>query len=352
MRIGARVDVTGHGLGILAVDNNDNTWNVELDDGDEGDFANTFITISADESKDALLHAAAAPLLSTGIRVVNHPAQPKPSGWTRFACFSDTHGLHDNIPSAACWPADVLLHAGDFTNTGEVDQIESLVRWLAAYPAEHRVVIAGNHDLTLDPKYYLIQEGWRRFHSAPLDCDRARAVLEEFDCIYLQDEQVEVRGYTIYGSPWQPAFCDWAFNLPRGTACWEKWSAIPEAVDVLMTHGPPYGRGDQTHAHRGHSGERVGCQDLRRAIEQRSVSVSVAGHVHEGYGVSHDGATLYVNASTCTHDYRPTNLPIVFDAPPPAELRAATTAAAASRRPHEVNRATTAEAQAALAGMV
>lgn len=264
-------------------------------------------------------------VLPTGIRLVSDvEAEAKPDGWTRFVCFSDTHGLHDQIPRKHCPAADVLLHGGDFTNTGELEQVDSFDKWLKAYPAKHKVVIAGNHDTTFHEDYYL-QRGATRFHrSAPYDCQHARGLLAS--CIYLEDSGAEVFGCTIYGSPWQPEFCDWAFNLPPGEELRQKWQQIPQTVDILMTHGPPHGYGDRTSRC-----TRVGCEELRKAIEQRSVSVSLAGHIHEGYGCTADDATLYVNASTCTHDYRPSNAPIVFDVPPPAELRAATEKAAAQR---------------------
>ena len=80
--------------------------------------------------------------LPSGIRLIDPVAPPpKPEGWTRFVCFSDTHGKHDQIPAEHRPAADVLLHAGDFTNTGEFEQIESFDRWLQQYPAEHCIVI-------------------------------------------------------------------------------------------------------------------------------------------------------------------------------------------------------------------
>ena len=36
------------------------------------------------------------------------------------------------------------------------------------------------------------------------------------NCIYLQDSTTQIYGLKIYGTPWQPEFCGWAFNLPRG----------------------------------------------------------------------------------------------------------------------------------------
>merc|ERR1719188_1298705 len=103
----------------------------------------------------------------------------------------------------------------------------------------------------------------------------------------------------------------------------EVWSKMPESVDVLLTHTPPRGHGDTTSA----SG-RVGCEMLTAAIQQRAVSVNVFGHIHAGYGCSTDDTTLYINASTCDSHDRPNNPPIVFDLPPPEELRAATRRAA------------------------
>lgn len=323
--VGAYVEVAGRGKGMLAMDNEDGTWNVEFDNS-EADIC----TDQLQPVRDPILD------LANGARIVDNPnAEPKPDGWTRFVCFSDTHGLHDAIPKSNRPSADVLLHAGDFTNTGEVEQVASLNEWLKAYPAKVKVVIAGNHDVTFHEEYYR-QTGALRFRDRDMvtladgsvdckDCQKVRELLK--DCIYLEDSSAEVCGYTIYGSPWQPAFCDWAFNLPQGEPLRERWMQIPESVDVLLTHGPPEGYVD-----RNSSDKRCGCPELRAAIEQRAVSVNVSGHIHEGYGYTADQATMYINASTCTHKYRPTNAPIVFDLPPAAELRAATQQAAARRR--------------------
>ncbi len=61
------------------------------------------------------------------------------------------------------------------------------------------------------------------------------------DVIYLEDSETTINGIRIWGSPWQPEFGGWAFNLPRGEECLEKWEMIPEGIDVLITHGPPIG---------------------------------------------------------------------------------------------------------------
>lgn len=325
MEVGARVNVNGR-IGLLATDNGDGTWCVELSDGDDTDIAEQDLVLAgelclsqlpANVAPEDHMARQAARELSTGIRIVDDPwAEAKPEGWTRFVCFSDTHGLHGTIPRRHRPPADVLLHAGDFTNTGELEQVKSFAEWLEAYPCSHRVVIAGNHDVTFHEEYYR-DRGAPRFHrNAPYDCGKAKGFFAK--CIYLEDAAAEVCGYSVYGSPWQPEFCDWAFNLARGEECREKWDLIPESTDILITHGPPANYGDLC-SH----GARAGCVDLLGAIRDRCIPVSVSGHIHEGYGCSADHATLYINASTCTHGYVASNPPIVFDAPPPDQLRAA-----------------------------
>jgi len=312
------VEVEGKGTGIIAMDNEDGTWNVELDDSFDCDVPASQLTLCSDQCIDELRsHIHGWPNdIRSGIEIID-PFSPKekPKGWTRVVCFSDTHGRHDKIPIENMPEADILLHAGDLTNTGELEQIESFNKWLSTYPATHKIVIAGNHDTTLDTDYYK-NRGGKRFHQEPYDCTKAHSLLS--NCIYLENESVEVVGYNIYGSPYTPEFCDWAFNLQRGAECSQAWEAIPDSIDILITHGPARGYGDQLDG-----AKRAGCVDLRYAIEQRNIPLHVFGHIHNSYGCvkSNDESTLHVNASTCTHQYSPTNPPILLDLPPPDELR-------------------------------
>src|SRR5579863_7984216 len=63
----------------------------------------------------------------------------------RLVVMSDTHGLHDKIGSLPA--GDVLVHAGDFMNSGlHPEKILSFNRWLAKQPIALRVVCGGNHD--------------------------------------------------------------------------------------------------------------------------------------------------------------------------------------------------------------
>uniref|UniRef100_A0A8C2MY03 Metallophosphoesterase domain containing 1 n=1 Tax=Cricetulus griseus TaxID=10029 RepID=A0A8C2MY03_CRIGR len=75
---------------------------------------------------------------------VPHDA-PKPPGYTRFVCVSDTHSRTDPIQMPY---GDVLIHAGDFTELGLPSEVKkfnewlALVLWLGIQPPE-RPSIAG-----------------------------------------------------------------------------------------------------------------------------------------------------------------------------------------------------------------
>jgi Icc-related predicted phosphoesterase len=236
---------------------------------------------------------------------VSSTLSTKPEGWLRFVCISDTHNrsMKISIPDG-----DVLIHAGDFTNSGTVSNTRDFNDFLLALPHRHKVVIAGNHDITFEPSYY--EKNWRRFHSKKQSCVDARAQLT--NCTYLEDEAVIIEGIKIYGSPWQPEFCEWAFNLDRGVPLREKWDLIPDDTDILVTHGPPRGHGGLCS-----SGIDAGCEELLGALEGRiQPKYHVFGHVHEGYGVTTNGNSVFINASTCSFNYQAINPAIVFDVPP------------------------------------
>lgn len=228
---------------------------------------------------------------------------------------------------------DVLLHAGDFTQTGRLEEIESFCRWFGSLPHKRKIVIAGNHDLSLHGGSY--HETAPRFGHPVTDvaatAAKARALIEQIpNCEYLCDSGTRVRGLRVWGSPWQPWFHDWAFNLPRGEACRAKWRLIPEGTDIVMTHGPALGYGDRCA-----SGHRAGCLDLLDELQQRvRPAYHVFGHIHESWGAQTDGVTTYLNASTCTLKYRPDNPALIFDLParetPEEAAEAAAEAAATS----------------------
>lgn len=224
----------------------------------------------------------------------------------RLVCISDTHNQHDKLDVPK---GDVLIHAGDWTSTGTQKQVISFIRWFSSQPHIHKILIAGNHDVTLDKTFY--DSNWNNFHSKyPHRAhDIKNYVLREVGIHYLENSEITINGIKFYGSPVQPAFGGWAFGVDRGLPIQSVWSKIPDDTDVLITHGPPYGYGDLLDM-----GERVGCRDLLKEVKDRvKPKVHIYGHIHEGYGVYELGATRLINAASCDEHYRINNPPIVFD---------------------------------------
>ena len=226
----------------------------------------------------------------------------------RLVCISDTHGKHNEIRLP---PGDILIHGGDFTKSGEVGNIVSLSTYFLESGFDEICCIAGNHDMTMHPEFY--KDNADRFHSKPFDCDAAQSSLKH--CTYLKDSSYTTStrhgGIEIYGSPWSPEFFNWAFNLPRGPESRKVWQKIPDSTDVLITHGPPLGRGDLTRQN-----GRAGCYDLLEEVTKRvKPRIHVFGHIHEAAGVSFDGHTLYINASNLNLSYKASHRPVVVDLP-------------------------------------
>jgi Icc-related predicted phosphoesterase len=205
----------------------------------------------------------------------------------RIVAFSDTHGQHDVLEMP---DGDLLIFAGDMCGMGNLDEICLFNDYLASLPHQYKVVIAGNHD--------------RLFES---NLEQARKILTA--ACYLQDEAIEVEGFKIYGSPWQPEFHSWAFNLPRGESLRQKWAQIPNNTDILITHCPPFSILDKVN-----TDEHVGCEMLQLAVENLiKPKVHIFGHIHESYGLFETVDTVYINACICSGHHRIFNQPIVFD---------------------------------------
>ena len=278
-------------------------------------------------------------------------------------CFSDTHTKHKSWKFSELPPADILLHAGDFTfsgNKSEVLEFEKWGRFISSLSMDgsknaeiykhyysddadeeekefkfdavsdderkykHLICIAGNHELTFHVEWYN-QKGSdaRRYHKMvkpPPNAQEIRDIIAESKYWrYLEDTSVCLYGLNIYGSPWQPYFYNWAFQLPRGECLSEKWQKIPKDTDILVTHGPPFCHGDKVAADRvkqtGDGLEHTGDKMLMDRIKEvGTIKYHAFGHVHAGNGctVQNGVQTTFINAASLNEAYHPTRKPIVF----------------------------------------
>ena len=189
----------------------------------------------------------------------------------RIVAVADTHLFTDKL---AVPDGDVFVHAGDLCRRGTLDELSDAAEWIAGLPHRHKIVVAGNHD-------------WSFVHEPAA----ARALLG--DVHYLEDRELALEGLRFYGSPWQPEFHDWAFNLPRGAPLAAVWSKIPRGLDVLITHGPPEGIGDNIdYAGRG------GCADLRQRVLEVEPRLHLFGHIHQDGGAWALGRSVFANVTT------------------------------------------------------
>lgn len=205
----------------------------------------------------------------------------------RVVAVADTHLFHDEL---AVPGGDVFVHAGDLCRRGNLDELARAAAWIAGLPHRHKIVVAGNHD-------------WA-FANEPA---AARSLLGSAH--YLQDAEVTLDGVRFWGSPWQPAYNDWAFNLPRGASLAARWQKIPRGIDVLITHGPPAGIGDRVPMP-----ERAGCADLLERVRAVAPRLHLFGHIHQDGGAWRDGDTLFANVTTWECERAPTVIDVTADA--------------------------------------
>lgn len=125
---------------------------------------------------------------------------------------------------------------------------------------------------------------------------------------YLEDSIISIDGLKIYGSPYTPEFYNWAFMKKRGPQIRNVWDKIPEAVDILVTHGPPLMILDQNAQSR-----HQGCEDLLFKVKEVRPKIHVFGHIHEGYGAEEQFGIKFYNASVLDHHYHLVNKPMAIE---------------------------------------
>lgn len=224
---------------------------------------------------------------------------------------SDTHESHDwdkQIPEG-----DILVHTGDLTMMGRPSELSGFAAKFVALPHPNKIVIAGNHDLSLDNYLTTVkrQELNERFRSLKgLDTAALKESflqrLKEHNVVYLEDSATEVEGISFYGSPYTPKHYFWGFQKGRDMLG-QVWEKIPPNVDVLLTHGPPAGIRDEIEEN-----NRIGCESLRQHVFGRvKPKIHAFGHVHECHGWESQEGICFVNGAICDRSYTATQQGVI-----------------------------------------
>lgn len=257
-------------------------------------------TSSVDMSESRTSSSAISERVATNILVLSdtHSVLPDPikNPDLRFSC---------KLPRA-----DVVIHCGDLTTCGKLPEHQKALALLKALPAPIKIVIPGNHDMTLDPAYLQRNNrlhGWARPHQAKDFHDAValytnreakeagiRYIVEGIHSFVLPNGAK----LTIYASAFTPEFCNWGFAYPRiydrfnVTANHTPYNPVPSftpwdidaepcnnQVTVMVTHGPPRGILDRTTRD-----ESVGCDHLTTAVSRCRPLLHCFGHIHEAWG--------------------------------------------------------------------
>ena len=199
----------------------------------------------------------------------------------KLVLISDTHGLHEQLRLPE---GDVLIHSGDFTNSGNLEEVGAFNYWLGSLSYKHKIVVAGNHE--------------KAFESQPA---LAKSMLS--NATYLENSGITIDGINFWGSPVTPKFFNWDFNKEHGEQIKFYWDLIPENTHVLITHGPPHGILDLTF-----SQVHAGCEELRKKIfTLPELKLNVFGHIHEGFGISKIKNVFFINASNLNRQHKCVN---------------------------------------------
>jgi Icc-related predicted phosphoesterase len=243
-------------------------------------------------------------------------------------CLSDLHGHYPHLEGG-----DLLIIAGDCTRSDTLIEWAKFFDWLKKQNYRKKILVGGNHDNFLQSAYPT--DPIQRQDIEDIKSLLTDEEIEEMqDLEYLCDSGTEITYYPyldppnpdnmgvaykrktfkIWGSPWTKTFqgmnpnCK-AFAVDTEEELAGKWALIPDDVDILITHSPPFTILDRTSR-----GRQVGSTSLMAEhIQRLRPRLWVVGHIHEGYGQEGPytwNNTKYVNASIMNESYDPVNKPV------------------------------------------
>lgn len=197
----------------------------------------------------------------------------------KIACISDTHQHHRKIKMPR--DVDMIVHAGDFTYHGELDEVQNFIKWYREQNAKYKLLVCGNHEVVISKQYELL-----------------KTMCEDSGIQLLCNSHTVIEGHTIFGSPHSPTFgYGWAY-MGSEADLGRFYDLIDPATSILITHGPAHGNLD--FCPNGH----VGSTALKEKLPTlTNLKVHITGHIHESRGTMYKDGLLTVNAAICGIPY-------------------------------------------------
>ncbi|KAI8951607.1 ser/Thr protein phosphatase family protein [Xylaria longipes] len=219
---------------------------------------------------------------------------------TRLLIVSDTHaaaGAANTSPIIeVTLDADIAIHCGDLTQESKLAEFQIAIDLLRSINAPLKLVIAGNHDFTLDAPVFrnkveeacrlqgieqqLIARDYGEYGEARQLFDKAKdagiVFLDEGNYDFRLDNGALLK---VYASPFTPSVGDWGFQyaLQQGHRF-----AIEDGTHLVITHGPPLSICDYVRSPGGPP--RAGCGSLFAAVARARPLLHCFGHIHEDWG--------------------------------------------------------------------
>ena len=185
--------------------------------------------------------------------------------------FGDVHGLYRNLTLPE--DIDLVIFSGDYSGSSGFLSSLGFVRWFEALPYKDKFLVPGNHDYDLE--------------------------YTECKCTAI-NVGCKFNGFNVFGSPYTKEFMGWNY-MKEEDELRKMYSNFPSDVDILVTHGPPYGILDTV------NGEHLGSKATLEYVERVKPGIHIFGHIHEGYGHTKIGDTDFFNVSVCNRMYEPLN---------------------------------------------
>ncbi len=213
-------------------------------------------------------------------------------------CIGCLHGVKPDLPGG-----DLLIVTGDLTAGDTMNEWHIFNEWLCEQQDKYKetILIAGNHD-------NMLQNG---------EYPKSQLAAQ-----YLCDSGTEFERLKIWGSPWvkfvngMNPHCA-AFTCDTEEQLAEKWALIPNDIDILITHGPPYDYLDHIYNQFGNR-IAVGSESLYDKVTEIYPKLHIFSHIHEGYGVEErmffpcygQETIKFINCSIMNNGYEPVNKPV------------------------------------------